>query len=596
MALLGVSRSLRGKFWHLQPSDDRLALALAQRFALPELAGRVLAARGVDLENAASFLDPTLRDLMPDPDSFQDMTRGAERLAEALEHQQTIGIFGDYDVDGATSAAVLGRFLRAVGASVRLYVPDRLNEGYGPNGPALRRLHAEGVSVVVTVDCGSTAFEALDQAAGVGLDVIVVDHHAVEPRLPQARAFINPNRLDQTPGQGHLAAVGVTFLFVVALNRLLRERGWYGEGRREPDLKGLLDLVALGTVCDVVPLLGLNRAFVTQGLKVMAGRGNVGLSALADVANMDQQPGTYHAGYLLGPRVNAGGRVGKSDLGARLLWSDDPAEARDLARQLDSLNQERRNIEAAVLDQALMQVENDPDRHLFPALVTASGEGWHPGVVGIVASRLCERYNRPACVLALDGETATGSGRSVPGVDLGAAVIAARQSDLILKGGGHAMAAGVTLSRAGLTDFIAFLADRLAKGVQVGGLVPRLRCDALLSVAAAHGGTLGAIERAAPFGAGNPEPRFVLTNVLLTQTKIVGENHLRCTLTGAGEGGRLNAMAFRSVDTDLGQALLHHQGAAFHLAGHLRRDHWRGGDHVQFLIDDGAPAAINSSR
>ncbi|WP_252508703.1 single-stranded-DNA-specific exonuclease RecJ [Magnetospira sp. QH-2] len=587
---------MRGKAWRQRPGDDRLAMTLAQRFHIPELAGRVLAARGVDLETASSYLNPTLRDLMPDPDGFKDMATGTTRLADALANGETIALFGDYDVDGATSAALLGRFLRAVGGSPLLYVPDRLSEGYGPNGPALRRLREQGTTVAVTVDCGSTAFEALDVAAEVGLDVVVIDHHAVEPKLPKAHAFINPNRLDEPPGQGHLAAVGVTFLFAVALNRRLRERDWYHDQRPEPDLMGLLDLVALGTVCDVVPLVGLNRAYVTQGLKVMAKRRNGGLTALADVAGVNEAPGTYHAGFLLGPRVNAGGRVGQSDLGATLLGSDDPSVTREIAQRLDALNKERRDIEAMVLEQALSQVEGEPEEHLFPSLVMAVGEGWHPGVVGIVASRLCERFNRPACVLAVEGEKATGSGRSLPGMDLGAAVIAARQSEILLKGGGHAMAAGFTVDARRVDEFARFIAERLDRGMGDGGPVPELNCDTVLSVGAAHGGTIAAIERAAPFGAGNSEPRFVLADVLITHAKIVGENHVRCTLSGAAEGGRVNAMAFRSVDSELGQALLRHQGAAFHLAGHLRRDTWRGGNAVQFLIDDGVRVAETRPR
>ncbi len=590
-AFLGVERSLRGKRWRLREADDRIALALAQRHDLPELAGRVLAARGIGLDEAPHFLNPTLRHLMPDPSRLRDMDAAAARLERAIVDGERIAVFGDYDVDGATSTALLGRFLNAVGAPPpRLYVPDRLTEGYGPNGPALRRLAADGVRLTVTVDCGATAHDALAAAAEAGLDVVVLDHHEADSRLPPAIAVVNPNRLDEDRGLGHLAAVGVTFLCVVAVNRRLRAAGWFTGERREPDLMRLLDLVALGTVCDVVPLVGLNRALVAQGLKVMARRTNPGLAALADVAGVREPPGTYHAGFLLGPRVNAGGRVGESDLGARLLACDDPDEAAELARRLDACNGERQALEARVLEQAIDVVESDSERCLRPALVAAVGDGWHPGVVGIVASRLAERYNRPACVLARDGATAVGSGRSLPGLDLGAAVIAAHQSDLLIKGGGHAMAAGFTVAAQRIDEFLDFLAGRLEHGLPDAGLVPDLSVDGALKAAAAHAATLAAVQRAAPFGAGNAEPRFVLTGVRVTSSAVVGEAHVRCALAGAAEGGRVQGIAFRSVDDALGQTLLNHRGAVLHVAGRLRRDRWRNGDAVQFQIDDAAPA------
>ena len=456
-SFLGVEQSLKGKRWRLQAVDERKAQALAQRLQLPEIVGRILAGRGVELDDAGSFLDPTLRETLPDPSRFKDMDAGAARLARAVMEGERVAVFGDYDVDGATSAAVLCRFFSAVGSGARIYVPDRLKEGYGPNAEALLRLKDEGVSVVITVDCGINAHDALDTAATAGLDVVVVDHHAADSRLPAAAAVINPNRLDEPGTFGHLAAVGVSFLLAVAVNRALRTAGWYRE-RPEPDLRQWLDLVALGTICDMVPLKGVNRAFVVQGLKVMARRTNAGIRALADLTGQDQPPEVYHAGFVFGPRINAGGRVGKSELGARLLATDDADEAMALARQLDAFNGDRQRIEAEVLEQALSLVAEQGGRDDGPPLIVAAGEGWHPGVLGIVASRLVERFNRPACVLAFDGDRGTGSARSVAGFDLGAAVNAARQTGLLVKAGGHAMAAGFTVERSRLGDFQAFMA------------------------------------------------------------------------------------------------------------------------------------------
>jgi len=416
--VLGVERSLSGRRWEARLTDDRKSLALAQRLGVPELVARVLAARGVGLETAADFLAPSLRALLPDPSCLLDMDAAAERLYQALRDGERVAVFGDYDVDGATSSALLQRFLRALGVDLRVYIPDRLAEGYGPNAPALRRLATEGVRLAVTVDCGISAFGALEAAREAGLEVIVVDHHQAEMRLPPAAAVVNPNRLDQPGGLGQLAAVGVAYLLVVALNRLLRRSGWYAaRALPEPDLLAWLDLVALGTVCDVVPLTGVNRALVAQGLKVMARRGNRGLAALCDVAGVAEPPGTYHAGFLLGPRVNAGGRVGEAGLGARLLATEDAGEAASIAARLDGYNAERREIERRVLDQAIeaIEAEGGPGE----ALAFAAAEGWHPGVIGIVASRLKERYNLPALVVALDGALGKGSGRSVAGVDLG---------------------------------------------------------------------------------------------------------------------------------------------------------------------------------
>lgn len=586
--LLNVERSLTGKRWEARLDDGRAGLTLAQRLELPEIVGRLLAARGVNSESAALFLNPTLRDLLPNPSVLQDMDQAARRLADAIERSEKIAVFGDYDVDGATSAALLNRFLRAIGQAPRIYIPDRLAEGYGPNGPALQRLAAEGARVVVTVDCGITAFEALEAARDAGLETIVVDHHAAEPRLPAAVAVVNPNRLDDESGLGQLAAVGVTFLLLVALNRELRERGWYGTaGKTPPDLLALLDLVALGTVCDVVPLTGLNRAFVAQGLKVMGKRRNLGLKALADVAGIDESPGTYHAGFLLGPRVNAGGRVGQAPLGAELLATEDIAGAANIARQLDAYNAERKEIEAAVLDQALVQIETEGTPK---GLVFAASEGWHAGVIGIVASRLKERYNLPALVVALENGVGKGSARSVPGVDLGAAVIAARQAELLVNGGGHPMAAGLTVAEDRVGDLRSYLSERLGETLRKLDYVPALGIDGAIEVGGANSELVGHLERLAPYGTANAEPRFALPQVRVLDAGVVGENHVRCVLGGEGKGPRLRAIAFRALDTPIGEALLKSRGLPLHIAGKLRPDSWRGGDAVQFLIDDAARA------
>ncbi|MGO1117201.1 single-stranded-DNA-specific exonuclease RecJ [Rhodovibrionaceae bacterium A322] len=588
---LNVEQSLTGKRWEERGGDSRLALAMSQRLHLPEVIGRILAARNITLEEAPSFLEPTLRSYLPNPSRLQDMDKAAARVARAVMTGEKIAVFGDYDVDGATSSALLKQVLEAAGGQVRIYIPDRMTEGYGPNTAALLRLKEEGAGVILTVDCGISAFDPLSDAAKAGVDVVVVDHHAAEPRLPEAHALVNPNRLDDDSGLGQLAAVGVAFLLAVAVNRTLREANWFKTSdRQEPSLLGWLDLVALGTVCDVVPLTGLNRAFVTQGLKVMSKRNNIGLSALADVSRMDSAPGTYHAGFLLGPRVNAGGRVGEASLGARLLTTGNRQEAQDIAQQLDGYNIERKEIEASVLDQAILQVEEEgaaPE-----GLVFAAGLGWHPGVIGIVASRLKDRYNLPSLVMALEEDASgavigKGSGRSVPGVDLGAAVTAARQADLLINGGGHPMAAGVTVAGETLPQLRAFLTERLAHELARIAYRPALGFDGVLSVSGAKGSFFKQLQKVGPFGTGNPEPRFALSEARIAQASVVGQNHVRCQITDS-TGGRLKAIAFRALDTPLGDALLNSRGLPLHLAGKLREDSWAGPDAVQFQIEDGA--------
>jgi len=585
-ALLGVEHSLGGRCWRARPADDRTAIALSQALEVPDVVGRVLAARGVGVEEGESFLNPRLRDLLPDPGHLRDMEQAAARLVSAIADGQGVAVFGDYDVDGATSTALLQRYFRAVGHDLTVYIPDRQREGYGPNAAALRALRAQGIDLVITVDCGITAFEALQAARDDGLEVIVVDHHQAEPRLPASIAVINPNRLDDDSPHGQLAAVGVTFLLLVALNRALRQAGWF-ENRAEPALMDWLDLVALGTVCDVVPLVGVNRVLVTQGLKVLAQRRNVGLNALADVAGVSVKPTAYHLGFALGPRINAGGRVGEADLGARLLATDDADEARALAAELDRLNRERQAIEALALEEAVEQAEEQQAARA-PLLFVAS-QRWHEGVIGIVASRLKDRYRRPALVLAQTDGRAKGSGRSVPGIDLGAAVTAAKQAGLLVNGGGHAMAAGLTVAADRMAELQQFLSARIGPQLAEQPAVPELVFDGAIAVRAASRELFDTLEAAGPYGAGHPEPRFVLPGVSLLKVDVVGQDHVSFLVAGE-DGGRLRGIAFRAAGSDLGQALLQHGGRRFHLAGHLRADDWQGRRGVQLHLEDAAPA------
>jgi single-stranded-DNA-specific exonuclease len=590
-AFLGVERSASGRRWRLRGvADDGAAAALATQLAVPEILARLLAQRGIGLEEAARFLSPRLRDQLPDPAHLKDMDRAVDRLVHAIREREKIVVYGDYDVDGATSAALLLRFFAAVGADGGLYVPDRMREGYGPNAPALLRLKEDGAGLVICVDCGTTAHDALEAAKTAGLDLIVIDHHVAEPLLPSAVAVVNPNRLDDTSVHGQLAAVGVTFLLVVAANRALREAGWY-RARPEPDLMQWLDLVALGTVCDVVPLTGLNRALVAQGLKVAqrgANPGMAALAALAEAAGRTTAIDAYQLGFVLGPRVNAGGRVGAADLGARLLSTDDPVLAAEWAQHLDGYNKERREIERATLEAAIELVERQNANS--PVLVFAAADGWHPGVIGIVAARLRERYERPACVVALADGIGRGSGRSVPGLALGSAVIAARQAGLLINGGGHAMAAGFTVAADRLIELQEFLVARLDDGLDRAILVPELAIDAAIAAEAAQGGLLAQLAALAPFGSANPEPRFAFPMVRAAYVEPVGTGHLRLRITDTIGGAQLNAIAFRAADTPVGRLLGEAKGRAIHLAGHLRRDTWRGGDAVRLVVDDVALA------
>lgn len=594
---LGVDRSLTGRSWVSRLADDRLAMAIAQREGLPEIVARVLAGRDVLPEDVAAYLTPSLKTLLPDPSVLKDMDRAAQRVASAIMAGEKIAVFGDYDVDGATSSAVLQRFFRAVGHDLRIYIPDRIREGYGPNAPALMTLRDEGIRLIITVDCGTMAHRVLGLAADAGLEIVVIDHHQAEVSLPPAFALVNPNRLDDASGLGTLAAVGVAFLFVVAVNRQLRDGGWYKD-RKEPDLLSLLDLVALGTVCDVVPLVGLNRAFVAQGLRVMQKRGNVGLAALADVARLDGRPAAYHLGFLLGPRVNAGGRVGRSDLGARLLTTEDRLEAETLALELDVLNKERQAIEAEVQEEAMNSLEllhEITRKNSLPSVVVASGKGWHPGVIGIVAARIKEKYDRPAIVIAFDGKgEGKGSGRSIQGVDLGRAVTAALEAGHLVNGGGHAMAAGLTIAEDKLETFIEFITQRVGDEVSLATESKALRLDGALAARGANRDLFEKLEQAGPYGSGNPEPRFAVPSVRVVHADIVGKGHVRCTLAGE-DGTRLKAIAFRAADTALGKGLLDRGTGPVHVAGRLKADDWQGRRGVQLTIED-AVAVQNAQR
>jgi single-stranded-DNA-specific exonuclease len=556
---------------------------------MDSLVDQLLMARGIGRDDLARHRDPRIRDFLPDPSAFQDMDKGAKRLADAIEGRETVAIFGDYDVDGATSAALLTLLLRRLGVEPIVYIPDRLMEGYGPSGAALVELKKRGASLAVTVDCGAQAFDALEEAKAVGLDVIVVDHHQCATLLPVAFALINPNRLDENEigaAHGHVAAVGMAFLLAVALLRELRSRGSFAS-RDEPKILDLLDLVALGTVADVAKLNGLNRAYVTQGLKVMAGRENIGLVALAEAARLVKPPSCRDLGFALGPRINAGGRVGKSDLGVRLLTSTDPEEARILAAELDRLNEERRAIEMTVCEQA----EERAAKLNGAAVIIVMAPGWHPGVIGIVAGRLKEKFGRPAIVIAEDEDgTGKGSGRSISGVDLGAAVLAAKDSGLLIAGGGHAMAAGLTLAKGGLDAFRAFIEERLSTDIERSRGGRALLVDALLAPGGVVGGLCDSLDQAGPYGAGWPSPKIVAGPARLIRTGIVGDGHVRGLACG-DDGKSFKWIAFRSATTELGQALLGSPAdQRWWLAGSIKRDEWNGGNAAEMHLEDAALA------
>lgn len=582
-----IERSLSGQPWRWRGNG---ADARGADFRPDDLLTQLMLARGCPRDALEAHLSPSITGFLPDPSIFRDMTKAAERIADAVEKQQRVTIFGDYDVDGATSAALLIRFLGQLGLTAEAYIPDRLMEGYGPSGEALVRLGAQGAELVVTVDCGAMAYDALAEAKAAGVEVIVVDHHKCGVELPAALALVNPNRLDEcdeAASHGHLAAVGVAFLLAVEIRRILSQRGYFAD-RTKPALLDLLDLVALGTVADVAQLKGLNRAFVAQGLKVMAARRNVGLNALIDASRLTRAPICSDLGFALGPRINAGGRVGKSDLGVRLLTTEDPNEARDIAQTLDLLNEDRRAIEAAVQESAEAMLPGQHNRSV--ALV--AGEGWHPGVIGIVAGRIKEKTGKPAIVIAVDGDgTGKGSGRSISGVDLGAAIIAAKDHGLLVAGGGHAMAAGLTITADKIEALAEFLDERLAVDIARAGDGRAMLIDALLSPRGLNPEFVSAVERGGPYGMGWPAPRVVAGPVRIVKCDIVGNGHVRAIVMG-DDGGRFKAMAFRAADSLLGQTLLHGgPNAKYWLAGRAKIDDWGARPAAELHLEDAAIAA-----
>ena len=590
---LGVEHSLTGRAWRDRLDDEAHARALmmVQQYGLPDVLARVLAGRGVSASDLPAYLEPRLRDLMPDPSSLIAMDRASARLAQAVTRKEHVAIFGDYDVDGACSSALLAQWLTACGAKPSIHIPDRITEGYGPNAEAITALAEAGATLLVTVDCGTTSHDTLAEAKRLGMDVVVLDHHQAPVELPQVDALVNPNRQDDLSGLGHLCAAGVVFMSLVATTRVLRAQNFFNAPIKEPDLLASLDLVALATVADVVPLRGLNRAFVRQGLTIARARARIGLRALCDAARLDGPLNAFHFGYLLGPRINAGGRIGDAGLGARLLLTEDETEAAMIAAKLDGLNAERREIESRMVEEAeaeaLALAGFEGER--ASVIVTGSPD-WHPGIVGLVAARLKERFNRPAFAIALDQQGGgTGSGRSIAGVDLGRAVRAAVDEGLLVKGGGHAMAAGLTLKAGGLDAFRAYIDHTLHDEVERARAETALLIDGTLTAGGAKPDLIEEIEKAGPFGSGQAEPLFVLPAHRLVDSSVVGMGHVRARFK-AGDGALISAIAFRAEQSALGQALLTGRGAAFHIAGSLAIDRYGGGQRVQMRITDLAQA------
>ena len=587
---LDVRKSATGLAWthRLDPRQENVALAIAQGHGVPDIVARVLAGRGVGQEDAARFLDPTIRDLLPDPRTLTDMDKAANRIADAVMAGERVAIFGDYDVDGAASSALMKRFFTHCGVEAEIYIPDRIFEGYGPNPDAMRDLVGRGARLIVTVDCGTNSAPSIDAANAAGADVVVLDHHQVGGDLPAAVAVVNPNREDDLSGQGHLCAAGVVFLTLVRTTSILRERG---SRTAAPDLLGWLDLVALATVCDVVPLTGVNRAFVVKGLVAMRKLGNVGLTALARIARIGEPLNPYHLGFIIGPRINAGGRIGDAALGSRLLAGDDPVEARTIAETLDRLNQERQAMEQVMLAQA--KAEADAEIGLNgagPSVIVTASDEWHAGIVGLLAARLKEHTRRPAFAISFNAnDVGAGSGRSIPGFDLGRMVREAVERGLLLKGGGHAMAAGITVERAKLGALRAFFEEWAADDVTRLRHEEALEVDAALSADGAGFDLLDALESAGPYGAGHAQPVLVLPHHVLADARIAGTNHIRLELRSQ-TGRRLQAMAFRAVDTDLGHFIFSSIGKPMHVVGNLNSNWWNGTRSAQFRVMDAAPA------
>jgi len=576
---IGVSE----RKWQLREQEDRLSVFLATQLNLPSTIAQLLTSRKIkDVEEAQQFLSPSLRKSMQDPFTLKDMDKAVHLIVKALRMKKRIAVFGDYDVDGATSTALLKRFFRCIGEDVTIYIPDRKKEGYGPNIEAFKSLAQQGHSVLITVDCGTTAFDVFEAARNMGMQFIVVDHHKAEAKLPNVDAIVNPCRLDfPTPELQNLAAVGLSFMLVVALNKVLKEQGFYKE-KSSPDLRLLLDIVALGTVADVVKLEGLNRVFVSQGLKVLHKRLNVGLNSLCDVSGIDQPPDAYHLGFVLGPRINAGGRVGKADFGTKLLSTQDVKEAQEIASELNKYNQERQEIEAQVLDEAIKQVE---DKQLYRnSCIVVGSKGWHPGVIGIVSSRLKEKYQKPAAVISYDDKNiGKASGRSVEGIDFGSLIHKACHEDILINGGGHSMAVGFSLDKEKQEKLSHFLEEHLQKKVEENELIHKY--DLELSLDGINLDLLDNIERLSPFGMGNPIPKFRFRQARLGFADVVGKNHIRCRFN-KNEKGYIEAIAFRCVDTPLGELLLSSKNNPIDIIGTLRKETWMGREKVKIFLED----------
>lgn len=590
---LGVRQSALDQEWRerLDARSRNAAQVMTQAHAIPDLVARVMAARGVEAAAAEAFLSPSIRDLMPDPSTLTAMDAAANRLAQAVQRRESVAIFGDYDVDGAASSALLQRFFAHYGVPAEIRIPDRIFEGYGPNPAAMRELAARGASLIVTVDCGSTSLEAIAAANDAGADVVVLDHHQVGETLPQCVALVNPNRQDDLSGLGHLCAAGVVFMTLVATARVLRSANWHG-AVAPPGLMQLVDLVALATICDVVPLTGLNRAFVVRGLAVMRARQNAGLAALCDVAKLAAPPEPWHLGFLLGPRINAGGRIGDAALGARLLVSQDPGETELIAQKLDELNSQRQVQEAAMVEEAVAQAEAEIGEGEGPFVLVTQSSNWHAGIVGLIAARLKEKFRRPAFAIQFDGNgRGAGSGRSVSGADIGKAVRAAVEAGILVKGGGHAMAAGLTIDRAQLAALRAFFEESFAKNRAMLDENHVLHIDGALTARSATAALLAMLERAGPYGAGHPAPVFAFPAHSVRSARIVGRDHVSVSLA-AGDGATLQAIAFRAAQSELGRLLLSGP-QSLHVAGTLTSDIWRGQQRVQLRILDAAvPARI----
>lgn len=575
--------SLGGNVWKISATDDRLTELLCRQLGLSVQLGKLLLLRGLSIENASLFLRPKISTLMPNPSVLKDMDKAAERISDAIINKQKIAIIGDYDVDGATSTSVMRLFLASCGIETAVHIPER-EEGYGPSELAFQEFTNFGANLVITVDCGTSAFDILDKAAE-NFDIIVLDHHEAETRLPKVYAVVNPKRLDQSderPDLGYMAAVGVVFMTVVAINRLLRQKGFYNDARPEPNLMQWLDLVALGTVCDVVTLMGINRAFVTQGLKIMAARQNLGIKTLIDAAKITEKPDAYHLGFVLGPRINACGRVGKAYVGSRLLCSQNPLEAEHLVQEMNAYNQERKDIECFVLEQSIEQLEGTPQK--WPMAFVAN-KGWHQGVIGIVAGKLKERYNLPAFVMSIEEDEVKGSARSIEGVDLGALIIAAKEKGVVTKGGGHTMAAGFSLTENQIPAFQNFAGEYVAQSLKNTTPHPTIKIDLSVSLTAANPNLCSEIEQLKPFGTGNPEPTLLIRDVYFKRACIIGSGHVKCDLTGLGRE-RLPAIAFKVADTDIGKEILNPHKNCYDVVGNLRFNRWNNSTTLQFIITD----------